>query len=150
MKQLFYGLVFYALVIPAFAGWKENSLAAVLVAEAGGEGRVGMEAVAEVLMARAQREHRTLDGVFLSRGVVSCLLNTTPTKLYLKFLREQPKTLALALTVAVKAYRDPKSIPRRVKGATFYENKRLPKPAAWPDNLVAVAVIGNHRFWKEY
>jgi len=62
-------------------GWERTVLAAVIVAEAGGEGVKGMEAVYEVIWMRGVERKRSLYAVVTQRKQFSCLNNTTPAKL---------------------------------------------------------------------
>lgn len=136
------------LTISAQAGWQENTIAAVLVAEAGGEGLSGMQLVAEVIINRAQQGHKSIVTVISKPGEFTCLNHTTSTKLYLKWLRKNPQGMQEALKLVQQMLKQPEQFKRRLpRNVLFYDNKRYPKADSWPQNLAVFAIIGNHRFW---
>ena len=62
--------------------WDQRELiAAVIIAEAGGEGKLGMEAVYEVIWQRAALAHDTYTNIVTKRKQFSCLNNIKPAKL---------------------------------------------------------------------
>ena len=63
------------------AGWERKLVAAVIIAEAGGEGRIGMKAVYEVIWTRGVDRKRSLSAVVTRRKQFSCLNRTTPAAL---------------------------------------------------------------------
>jgi len=70
-------------------GADREVIAAVIVAESGGHGVKGMEAVWEVIHARASQRGTTCIEEALRRKQFSCLNNTTPTELWWK-MRNHP------------------------------------------------------------
>lgn len=67
--------------VEAPAGWERTVLTAVILAEAGGEGAKGMEAVFEVVWTRGVESKRSLYEVVTRRKQFSCLNSTTPAEL---------------------------------------------------------------------
>lgn len=120
-------------------------MAAMLVAEAGIDGRVGMECVAEVLLNRAS-SNRVSAVSLVNSNVFSSLRGTTPTKLYVKALREDKAVLQVALQIADVVLNRPEELPRRVHGAThFCQTKNKPW---WSKHMATVAVVKHHTFYK--
>jgi N-acetylmuramoyl-L-alanine amidase len=119
-------------------------MVAVLLAEAGGEGRRGMECVAEVIFNRSKLKGETVTMVVTRSHQFSCLNGTTPGELYSR-MKDHEKA-GEALKIARVLLTVPEKIPSRVRGATHYENRKL-RPA-WAKGKIPVAVIGNHAFWK--
>jgi len=120
-------------------------VAAMLVAEAGIDGKIGMECVAEVLLNRAA-SNRVSAISLVNSNVFSSLRGTTPTKLYVKALREDKARLEVALEIADVALNRPKELPRRVRGAThFCQTKNKPW---WAKHMTATAVIKHHTFYR--
>ena len=70
-------------------GADREVIAAVIVAESGGHGVNGMEAVWEVIHARASQRGTTCIEEALRRKQFSCLNNTTPTELWYK-MKDHP------------------------------------------------------------
>tara|TARA_B110000438_G_scaffold213223_1_gene205417 strand:+ start:161 stop:631 length:471 start_codon:yes stop_codon:yes gene_type:complete len=67
--------------VEAPAGWERTVLTAVILAEAGGEGAKGLEAVFEVVWTRGVERKRSLYEVVTRRKQFSCLNSTTPAEL---------------------------------------------------------------------
>ena len=102
-----------------------------------------MTAVAEVIRNRADTAGRSPLAIVLKRGQFSCLKDTTPEALYLKFHRMD--TYPTALRIARTCYNTPELLPNSAKGATFFDHKEN-KPA-WLVDVQPVITIGNHRFY---
>lgn len=127
------------------AGWQENTIAAILVAEAGIDGQVGMECVAEVMLNRAKASRVSVISLANDR-VFSSLRGTTPTKLYVKALREDKTRLQTALKIAETTLHRPEQLPRRVNGAThFCQTKNKPW---WAEKMDRVALVKHHSFYR--
>jgi len=129
-----------ALVAVACGQTPAETVAAVLIAEAGGEGVKGMEAVREVIATRAKERRQTELQVVTARLQFSCLNGTTPAKLVER--AKQHKRWADALTLASKP-----SATRHTKGANHYlAPARLKKLPGWATGTPVV--VGNHWFYR--
>ena len=152
-----YLLILIVLTFPALAGppseapqgWERKLIAAVIIAEAGGEGVKGMQAVYEVIWQRGVERKRSLARVVTRLKQFSCLNRTTTTALirnasrharyqwvHDELLRYPPLTVHtcpahLLATAANRAnhYHAVRVLPYWAKG----------KPSV---------TIGNHRFYK--
>lgn len=71
------------------SGRERELIAAVLIAEAGGEGKLGLEAVYEVIWTRGVERKLSLAGVVKQRKQFSCLNKTTPAQLGLRMSHHQ-------------------------------------------------------------
>jgi spore germination cell wall hydrolase CwlJ-like protein len=125
-------------------GWEERTVAAVLVAEAGGEGKTGMEAVAEVMLNRQFHSHRQIIEIVREPYAFSCLNKTSRDRLYARALRH--RRFKEALLISRILFRDPSALPRRVNGADHYATPEA-RPS-WAEGIEPVAIIGHHIFWK--
>jgi spore germination cell wall hydrolase CwlJ-like protein len=121
----------------------QQIVATVLMAEAGGEGAIGMMAVAEVIRNRAEKARQSPLQIVLKKGQFSCLNNITPEALYQKFYRM--RTYQTALRIAKTCYNTPEKLPNLTKRATFFCHTRN-KPY-WLGDVRPVTTIGNHRFY---
>ena len=128
------------------AGWKENTVAAVLVAEAGIDGRVGMECVAEVLRNRAQAKGVRVISL-INSNVFSSLIGRTPTQIFHKELKADAKRLQTAIEIAEVLLRKPDQLPGRVHGATHF--CRVENHPWWAARMKTVAVVKRHKFYRE-
>jgi hypothetical protein len=124
------------------ATYGQEVLAAVLLAEARGEGEVGMRAVAEVVRRRADAHGVTMLSV-LKPGAFSSLNGTNRDALLRRFHRHPlfPK----ALQIARQAYNEPESLGNLTQGANHFTHKR--ERPYWSAGFHPVAVIGNHAFY---
>jgi len=121
----------------------QRIVAAVLMAEARGEGEIGMTAVAEVIRNRATQASRSPFNIVLRKGQFSSLKHTTPEALHRKYSRM--KEFPIALRIAKTCYNTPHELPNLTRGATFFD-----RAEHRPPRLVAmrpVTRIGNHRFY---
>jgi spore germination cell wall hydrolase CwlJ-like protein len=117
-------------------------LAAVLLAEARGEGERGMEAVAEVTRRRADTQGTTMLAV-LRPGAFSSLNGTSRDALLRRFHRHS--MFPAALRIAQKAYNEPHSLGNLTRGATHF-TRRSERPY-WALGNRPVVIIGNHAFY---
>ena len=126
------------------ATYGQEVVAAVLMAEAWGEGELGMTAVAEVIRYRADRLGLSPLAVVKQKQQFSSLNNTTPQALIRKFwkTKDWPKALAISRLL----YNEPDKLPGITQGASHFDFE-VP---AWAEGIEPVAVIGNHKFWKLY
>lgn len=132
-----------AMVLRTAATSFDNELvAAVIIAEAGDESRIGMEAVREVIWNRATNKHITERRVVLAPKQFSCLNNTTENALITKSRKHKHWLIAIQM-----AARPPKT--NHAKGANHYLNPdavhRIPM---WAKKSKRVAIIGRHHFYK--
>lgn len=125
------------------ATYGQQVVAAVLLAEARGEGTEGMIAVAEVMRRRADAA-----GVSLLRvarpGAFSSLNGKTQDQLLKEFHRHPlfPK----ALEIARIAYNEPSRLRDITQGATHFTHKA--EQPYWAVGHKPVVVIGNHAFYR--
>lgn len=125
------------------ATYGQKVVAAVLLAEARGEGESGMMAVAEVIRHRADQRGVSLLAV-MRPGAFSSLNGTTHEKLLHKF--ERHPLFPEALHIARLAYNDPEQLGNRTHSATHFTHKD--ERPYWSEDHTPVAVIGNHAFYR--
>jgi spore germination cell wall hydrolase CwlJ-like protein len=118
-------------------------LAAVLLAEARGEGHAGMRAVAEVVRRRADAMGVSMLAV-LKPGAFSSLNGTTRDALLQRFRRHHLYTQALE--IARTAYNCPELLGNSTFGANHFTHRRE-KPY-WAAGHRPVVIIGNHAFYR--
>jgi hypothetical protein len=122
----------------------QQVVAAVLMAEAWGEGRDGMTAVAEVIRKRADEWDMSPLAVVKRLKHFSCLNGTRPESLLKKFHRKPD--FVLALEIARIVYNTPQSLPGFSRGAThFHDHSMTPY---WASGQRPVAIIGNLSFYR--
>lgn len=122
----------------------QQVVAAVLMAEAWGEGRTGMTAVAEVIRTRADEWAISPLAVVKRVKHFSCLNTVRPEALVRKFHR-QPD-FVLALEIARTLYNKPQELPGCARGAThFHDHSKTPY---WASGERPVAIIGNLSFYR--
>lgn len=114
-------------------------VAAVLLAEAGGDIKPGMTAVMEVIQNRAQKTVETPVYVVTLRHQFSCLNNTTPL-LLVRIMKRHPRW-----SEAVKLARFG-THTNMVSGATHYHAESV-KPV-WTKGAKPCARIGSHVFYR--
>lgn len=124
-------------------------LARVLWGEDRGEGRAGMQAVACVVMNRANNPRwwgRDLRGVLLRPKQFSCLLAGDPNRKALLAVTAADPAFRVALQVADAA------MARRLRdvtnGADHYLVTSWARRTEWAAGKVPVAIIGNHSFYR--
>jgi hypothetical protein len=125
------------------APYGQEVMAAVLLAEARGEGVAGMMAVAEVIRCRADQKGQGILST-LRPGAYSSLNGTTHKGLVRK-LRGHP-LFPKALEIARLAYNQPHRLGNLTRGATHFTHKKE-KPY-WAVGHYPVATIGNHAFYR--
>jgi len=150
-------LILLILTIPALAGppteapagWERKLIAAVIIAEAGGEDMKGMKAVYEVIWQRGVQRKRSLYAVVTQRKQFSCLNSTTPTELVqrmsqhsrYKWVRDEllkfPPLTVHTCPAHLLALATNRANHYHAVGVTPY----------WAKGEVGVT-IGNHRFYK--
>jgi spore germination cell wall hydrolase CwlJ-like protein len=135
--------------LPAAAQtYEEKVIAAVLMGEAWGEGTNGMTAVAEVIHQRSVDKQKTLLQIVTTHSghihAFSCLNGTSPSQLISKF-KDEPD-FQKALEIAKTACRTPDQLPGTTKHANHFT--RTDETPWWAKNKKAVAVVGNHSFYR--
>ena len=128
---------------PNTATYGQQVVAAVLLAEARGEGEVGMVAVAEVIRRRADARGVTMLAV-LKAGAFSSLNGTSPDRLVRRFHRHTLWPEALA--IARRAYNEPATLENLTRGADHFTHKG--ERPWWSTGLQPVVTIGNHAFYR--
>lgn len=114
-------------------------IAAVLVAEAGGEGWQGLRAVHETICNRAKLKGWSKTRVVMQKWQYSCLNRVKPDTLIKR--AQQHDAWEAALKVATSKAGD------IVKGATHYDNVKRNGLPAWAQNARMVAKVKNHQFY---
>ncbi len=119
--------------------YETQLVAAVLVAEAGGEGWQGLRAVHETICNRAAQKGWSKTRVVTQKFQYSCLNGTTPEKLIAKARKHNVWGAAIKV-----AQEKPGEI---VKGATHYDNVKAFGKPAWAYHARLVATVKNHQFY---
>jgi N-acetylmuramoyl-L-alanine amidase len=139
-KVIFFGAALLPLALPAqdlVSHSRADIIAATLILEAAGEGRVGMEAVREVIANRAK--NKTEIAVCLAPKQFSCW-NGMPIHKGIDKARKDPQW-NLAHKIASS-----KPTTNHTRGATHYHTtKVLPY---WAKKLQKTTTIKNHIFYK--
>jgi len=133
------GIVAVACNAHAAQPTSQELVAAVLVAEAAGDGVAGMRAVREVVQVRAVERRQTEWQVVTAKKQFSCLNQTTPEQLVAR-----AKT-----STAWKSALDLASKPAAVATvglANHYHTKSV--SPYWSRGKTPVAVVGGHLFFK--
>ena len=117
----------------------QEVVAAVLIAEAGGQGAVAMRAVREVIQMRAFERHQTEHAVVSAPKQFSCLNRIAPARLVSLAKRHPLWPDAVRLAAAP------------VRQATVWQANHyhaLTVRPAWSVGARPVAVVGGHAFYK--
>jgi N-acetylmuramoyl-L-alanine amidase len=125
------------------ATYGQEVVAAVLIAEARGEGEKGMMAVAEVIRRRADLKGVSMLSVVEPGTFTS--LNGTDRDALLEKYRKHPSFPA-ALRIARRAYNRPETLANLTRGATHFAHKKM--TPWWARGKDPVVTIGNHTFYK--
>ena len=112
----------------------------VLVLEAGGEGRVGLQAVWEVVWQRAKLRKLTPLGVVTQRKQFSCLNNITPGRAIATAQRHPMCRHAWGIVSAPP-------VTRLTGNADHYHATTIRAPY-WADKAKKTVTIGRHTFYK--
>jgi len=133
------------LIAPCGAStFDERLVAAVLMAEARGEGIVGMTAVGEVIANRARKRQMHPGAVVQEAYQFSPLNRTKPRDLVLRY--ENMPLYREALRIAITVIQTPSKLPGLTMGADHFEDRTAPTPS-WARGRRPVAILGGHRFW---
>jgi len=119
----------------------QEIVAAVLIAEAGGEGVQGMEAVYEIINNRSVRGKKSYEDVVTQPAQFSCLNGVTTDDLIAKSKQHPRWEQALQMV---------KSPPttRYANGATHYYANWIKKTPKWAVGKTPVATLGKHLFFR--
>jgi spore germination cell wall hydrolase CwlJ-like protein len=121
--------------------YNQNELVATcLILEASNQGKIGLEAVYEVILNRQNKSHKSLSEIVLQPKQFSCFNSKDSKTLILK--AKQDKNFETALEI-VKNNKNEWT----VKGATFYYADYIPKPY-WANGMTVTRKIGVHIFLK--
>ena len=131
-------LVFGCALAFAEPEYQTQAIAETLAAEAGGEGYHGMQAVANVIAARARQQHKTPYQIVSQRNQFFGFTSKNRRKLYL-----QVKKSADYLATNIM------SLPDITGGATCFENIRAFGKPQWTKKMIRTVTIKNHTFYKE-
>ena len=126
------------------ASFDQRLIAAVLMAEAQGEGIVGMTAVGEVIANRSAKRRKPPGLVVREAHQFSPLNRTTPRELVSRY--EKMPLYQEALRIANTVIQTPAALPGLTAGADHFESIRAPIPR-WARGRRPTAVVGGHRFW---
>ena len=126
-------------------------VAAVIIAEAGGEGIRGMESVYEVIHTRASHKGTSCATEVMRRKQFSCLNNTSPAGLvrrcsthkHYKWVHDE---LLKFVPLTMFTVQENTHKLNRNRADHYYAHKKIPKPY-WVGALEG-KVIGNHKFYK--
>ena len=137
-------LVWAGFTSPASAAtYGQKVVAAVLLAEARGEGETGMVAVAEVIRRRADQQGVS-PLLVVKPGAFSSLNGKTHDEIVKEFHRHP--LFPQALRIARTTYNEPQKLQNITRGATHFTHKK--ETPYWAVNQTPVAVIGNHAFYR--
>jgi hypothetical protein len=126
------------------ASFEERLIAAVLMAEARGDGVMGMTAVGEVIANRARKRQMPPGLVVQQPYQFSPLNRVKPHELIMRYAKMP--LYREALRIATTVVQTPAELPGLVAGADHFEHIRAPIPR-WARERRPVAVVGGHRFW---
>ena len=140
---LLIGLGLFANPSASAATYGQEVVAAVLLAEARGEGDKGMKAVAEVIRTRADKKGVSMLAVV--KPGASTSLNGINRDILLRRFRYHPM-FAEALRIARTAYNEPHRLPNVSRNATHFAHKS--EAPWWARGKRPVARIGNHVFYR--
>ena len=126
-------------------------VAAVIIAEAGGEGIRGMESVYEVIHTRASHKGTSCATEVMRRKQFSCLNNTSPAGLvrrcsthkHYKWVHDE---LLKFVPLTMFTVQENTHKLNRNRADHYYAHKKIAKPY-WVGALEG-KVIGNHKFYK--
>lgn len=126
------------------ATWDERVVAAVIMGEARGEGRIGMIAVGEVIRQRCVERKQSPLVVVTARGEFSSKNGKSSAQMVVKYshLREYATALQVASMVCYRPY----LLPGITKSANYFDSKRT--TPWWAERAICTAIIGNHKFYR--
>jgi len=120
-----------------------EKVAAVIIGEAGGEGEIGMQAVANVIANRKGTPFEVISKRYQFCAARSVIVDKTETWQQLVDRRKRHPRWGLALEMVEKIY----ELPDVTNGATHFHTPAVnPK---WAKVLAFKKRIGNHLFYRE-
>jgi len=122
--------------------YEKRLVAAVIVAEAGGEGYKGMQAVAEVISQRSIEDHFTFAQVVLDKRQFSCLNNVHHSDLVRRMSQRETFQTALRIVGQMEL----KRLPGMTNKANHFT--RSSEKPSWAKKTKPVAIIGKHSFYR--
>jgi len=128
---------------------QDEIVAAVIIKEAGGEGNLGMQAVANVIHNRAKKSRQSHFAVVTRKHQFECIAPVVVRKkmTYSQFVsnaKAHPKfSYAFELVKKMKAG----SLPDVTKGSTHFHNPSM--TPYWAKVLPLRVTIGRHLFYQE-
>lgn len=127
-----------------------DTFARTIYGEARGEGFLGMQAVANVIMNRVNSGKtwwgKDLRGVCLAPWQFSCWNKGDPNLSVIQTVDETNRLFRGCLDMASKAANG--LLPDITYGATSYYDRRMSKPPVWSEGITPCASIGNHLLYK--
>ena len=146
MKYLLLILALFVYAVPAYAYDKTDVVAAVIIAEAGGEGYKGMQAVANVIANRATIQKKTPYEIVVQPKQFSCISPVLEKEMTFEaFIAKHKKH---------KRWNDAKELTRTIYfskledvtgGARNFHSG--PKPY-WAKKMTFTVRIGGHSFYR--
>ncbi len=148
MSRFLIPILLLVAAFPAFqsasgATYGQEVVAAVLLAEARGEGEKGMQAVVEVIRTRADKKGVSMLAVVKPGAFTS--LNGANRDALLQRFKHHP-LFTDALRIARTAYNEPYRLPNLTRAATHFAHKS--EVPWWARGKRPVARIGNHVFYR--
>lgn len=139
MKNILACVLSFLTVTARAATPEQELVAAVLIAESGGEGADGLAAVAEVIWTRSAERHQTLTQVVVAKWQFSCLNGADHAKVIAK-AKTHPKW-PLALKLATE-----RPQTNLTRGSNHYHTPSV--HPLWSRGRTPVAKIGGHLFFR--
>lgn len=138
-------LLFLMLLTSCCAATHNEVVAAVIIAEAGGEGELGIRAVASVIENRT-RYNKDAFVVVTQKFQFSCLNGVSQDKLVAKARMHSRWQYAVKLTKEIYNH----TLVDVTDGATHYLNpKKLDRLPSWVSKMRFTKKIGAHYFYRE-
>lgn len=127
-----------------------EAMARTLWGEARGEGDIGMEAVACIIINRVKSDIKwwgtDVKSVCLAPYQFSCWLKSDPNLPKLMAVTKSDPIYVSALDISARAING--DLADFTGGATHYHDRRMSKYPKWTYRLTPTAEIGHHLFYK--
>jgi spore germination cell wall hydrolase CwlJ-like protein len=128
--------------------YDEKVVAITILAEAKGEGEVGMRAVACVIQQRSIERKKSVAVICLQPKQFSCWNGMTVSELSAKAItRKTPKSVVDVAIALAKDLVAEKQLDRSLVGYANHYHTLEVKPS-WSRGVTPVVIIGNHKFFK--
>lgn len=141
MLRLLLTLMLFGCTVRAFAKPEHELFAAVLVLEAAGEGRQGMQAVANVIVNRTERRQSTFRREILRPRQFSSLNGRSETHAIELARRDSSWTVAIELAALARSG----GLRDITGGATHFHSGKRPR---WARYMAPTVTIGRHFFYR--